>query len=223
MPGLYTVTLTTLNGGGCADTLQQNVNITPKPGVDFYSDSLICLGNNTTLYTDTIVTNTGTIQYYEWDFGDGSPHAFTQNASHTYSVAGTFTVMLTVQDTSGCENVITHPLTIHTGSNSMFNYTGICENAPTLFTDQSIPPQGETIVSWFWEFIQSGITIGTDTLQNPEYTFNLPGTYTVKLTTYTENGCPNTKALPVQIWNKPTAYFKYSASPCANGLVQFQD
>ncbi|MEI6060589.1 MAG: PKD domain-containing protein, partial [Bacteroidota bacterium] len=39
----------------------------------------------------------------------------------------------------------------------------------------------------------------------------------------TENGCPSTKILPLQVWNTPTAYFKYTASPCANGLVQFQD
>jgi PKD repeat protein len=222
-PGQYVVTLVTLNAGGCADTLEQTLTISPKPGVDFYNDSLVCFGDLTTLFTDTLLTNTDIITYYEWDFGDGSPHAFTQNASHEYSVAGTFNVTLTIQDTAGCTNAITRPLTIHTAPTSMFNYSGICENAPTQFTDLSLPPQGETIAGWYWEFLNGAVVLGTDTVQNPEFTFPLPGTYSVKLTTFTENGCDNTKLLPVQIWNKPTAYFKYTASPCANGLVTFQD
>lgn len=33
---------------------------------------------------------------YDWDFGDGSPHATVQNPSHAYSAAGTYTWTLTV-------------------------------------------------------------------------------------------------------------------------------
>ncbi|MFA6183445.1 MAG: PKD domain-containing protein, partial [Acidithiobacillus sp.] len=222
-PGTFTVSLFTMNGGGCSDTVQNNVIITPKPTVDFYNDSLVCLGSATTLYADTVATNIGAIQYYEWDFGDGSPHVFTQNATHSYSVAGTFTVTLTVQDTSGCGNVKAHPLTIHTAAVSSFTYAGICRNAPTLFTDLSVAPAGDTIVGWYWEFSSGTTILGTDTLQNPEFIFLAPGTYSVKLTTFTENGCGNTKTLPVQIWSNPTANFNHTASPCANGLVQFRD
>ncbi len=220
LPGQYVVTLTTLNASGCLDTLQKNVAITPKPGVDFYNDSLTCLGSLTTLFTDTIATNIPSIQYYEWDFGDGSPHAFTRNASHTYTVAGTFTVTLTVSDTAGCQNIKSKPLTIHTAATPLFSYSGICQDAPTQFTDLSVPPQGENIASWYWEF---GSPADTSTMQNPDFSFALPGSYAVKLVTTTENGCSSSKVMPVQIWNKPSAHFKYTASPCANGLVQFQD
>jgi PKD repeat protein len=221
--GTYTVTLIALNGGGCVDTTQQNVSITPKPGVDFYNDSLVCFGNTITLFTDTTVANIAALDYFEWDFGDGSPHAFTQNASHQYNVAGTFIVTLTVQDTAGCENFISKPLTIHAKPTPQFTYLGSCENAATQFTDQSLAPQGDTITGWLWEFMQGSTILGTDTLQNPTFTFNQPGTFGVKLTTFTEHGCNDTKILPVQIWNKPTAHFNYTASPCANGLVTFQD
>lgn len=36
---------------------------------------------------------------WEWDFGDGSSHATTQNASHKYSIVGNYSAKLTV--TSG--------------------------------------------------------------------------------------------------------------------------
>ena len=222
-PGQYTVNLVTQNAGGCADTVQQTITINPKPGVDFYNDSLVCLGSVTTLFTDTLLTNTGIIQQYEWDFGDGSPHAFTQNATHQYLVAGTYNVTLTVQDTAGCGNTITRPLTIHTAPVSAFMSDGKCEDAPTQFTDLSIPPQGDNITGWSWDFGVAGSTTDTSTLKNPTFNYTQPGTYTVSLTTYTEYGCSNTKTLPVQVWNAPTAYFKYTASPCDNGLVTFQD
>jgi glucose/arabinose dehydrogenase len=46
---------------------------------------------------------------YHWDFGDGSPAQTTDapTTSHTYSVKGTYTATLTVQDTSGAEDVAT--------------------------------------------------------------------------------------------------------------------
>ncbi len=222
-PGQYSVSLITLNSGGCVDTVFQNVSITPKPDVDFYNDSLVCLGSTISLFTDTIVTNTGAILSYNWDFGDGSPHAFTPNVSHTYAVADTYTVTLTVQDTSGCQNIKSRPLTIHQSPVTAFTWSGVCQNAGTQFTDLSTAPAGDVIVSWKWDFGISSSTTDTSTLKNPVFTYTQPGTYTVSLITTTGNGCSNSRSMPIQVWNAPTATFNYTASPCANGLVQFQD
>lgn len=38
---------------------------------------------------------------YGWSWGDGSPDTNVKDASHTYTSAGTFTVMLTVTDDQG--------------------------------------------------------------------------------------------------------------------------
>jgi PKD repeat protein len=53
---------------------------------------------------------------YEWDFGDGSPHAFGVTASHTYTAQGTFTATLTVRDGRG--GVDTDDLRIDAGNNA---------------------------------------------------------------------------------------------------------
>ena len=52
---------------------------------------------------------------YEWDFGDGSPHAFGATASHTYTSQGTFTATLTVRDGRG--GVDTDTMRIDAGNN----------------------------------------------------------------------------------------------------------
>lgn len=43
----------------------------------------------------------GTIVSYEWDFGDGTPHAFGMNVSHTYYVGGALDLVLNVTDDNG--------------------------------------------------------------------------------------------------------------------------
>ena len=222
-PGSYLVTLVATNAGGCLDSLQQNITISPKPGVDFYADSVVCLGSVTSFHTDTIATLTPAVQTYQWNFGDGTPGSSLRDPQHGYANAGTYMVSLTITDTAGCENAISHPLTIHTAPVAVFSYLHACASAPTLFTDLSLPPAGDTLVSWYWDFGISGSTTDTSTLKNPAYTYLSPGTYTVALTTTTEHGCSNTRSMPLQVWNQPTASFRYTASPCANGLVQFQD
>ncbi|MBK7211848.1 MAG: PKD domain-containing protein [Bacteroidales bacterium] len=222
-PGTYTVTLITQNASGCADTLDKPVTVVPKPGVEFFTDSLTCLGSMTTFFTDTIITPVGAVQAFNWNFGDGTASSNLQNPTHTYTVAGTFNVTLSIADTSGCQNIISHPVTIHNAPASSFTFLSACAEAATQFTDLSLAPEGDTLVSWYWDFNLASPGTDTSALQNPTHTYTLAGTYTVSLTTKTEHGCSDTKTMPLQVWNKPTAHFKYTASPCANGLVQFQD
>ncbi|MBK7172519.1 MAG: PKD domain-containing protein [Bacteroidales bacterium] len=133
------VRLITANASGCQDTLEQNVSIVPKPGVDFYNDSLLCLGSATTFFTDTTATQVGAVQTYNWNFGDGSPTANTQNPQHSYGVAGTFTVVLTISDTSGCQNAISHPVTIHSAPQSYFGPAGLCRVPHTVHRPELCP------------------------------------------------------------------------------------
>jgi glucose/arabinose dehydrogenase len=52
---------------------------------------------------------------YEWDFGDGSPHATGATASHTYTTAGVRTVTLTVRDDRNGQD--TDTVQIYAGDN----------------------------------------------------------------------------------------------------------
>jgi PKD repeat protein len=223
VPATYNVTLVTLNAQGCADTVQNTLYIHARPGVDFYHDNTTCKGVAMAFHTDTVATNTDAIQVYDWDFGDGTAHAGSVNPVHTYPNAGTFMVTLTVTDTAGCANMISHEVTIHDSPQAQFSCVNVCAGAETQFTDLSLAPQGDTLVSWQWDFGDPQQTADTSALQNPTYTYTQPGTYTVTLTVTTEHGCEGFIAIPLQVWNRPTASFNYAASPCANGTVQFAD
>jgi len=73
---------------------------------------------------------------YEWDFGDGSPHATGVTASHTYTTMNVFVAKVTVSDGNGGEDVAT--IEIDAGN-----------NAPEVAIDAPLPDEqfrvGETI------------------------------------------------------------------------------
>jgi PKD repeat protein len=49
--------------------------------------------NNSDMSTDDMFNLAD--NYYEWDFGDGTPHSFDENPTHTYATAGSYTATLT--------------------------------------------------------------------------------------------------------------------------------
>ena len=218
----FITTLIVINAIGCSDTLPRPVAIHNKPGVGFTTDSISCLGTAIVFHTDAVATNLGAIATFDWDFGDGSPHATTQDPSHTYANASIYTVILSVSDTLGCANQISHTVSIHPLPTAAFSFSSACMQAATQFNDHSFAPSGETITEWAWDF---GTTLATDTssLQDPAYTYSQSGTYNVQLTVTTQHGCSQSGTMPVQVNAKPRANFKYTASPCSGGAVQFQD
>ena len=55
----------------------------------------------------------GQVVDWSWNFGDGSSSVL-QNPSHLYAADGLYNVTLTVTDASGCQDSITHPVTVAT-------------------------------------------------------------------------------------------------------------
>jgi gliding motility-associated-like protein len=74
-----------------------------------------------------------------------------------------------------------------------------CEGVPVNFGDQSTSQFG-TINSWDWNFGNGG----TSTNQNPSYTYDNPGTYTVTLIVENDLGCIDTIKETIIINPSPT-------------------
>jgi PKD repeat protein len=123
--------------------------------------------------------STGVIDKWSWSFGDGGTST-EQNPTYTYNTPGSYTVTLEVTGAGGTNTrvetafiTVTPPAEPPVASFSGSPRSG----GPPLavsFTDSSTG----VIDKWSWSFGDGG----TSTEQNPTYTYNTPGTYSVTLT-----------------------------------------
>lgn len=113
---------------------------------------------------------------YTWDFGDGSPIANGFIATHTYTLTGTYTVCLTVLDTTNnCTSQFCDTVNVTISCNATWTNQNIA--GQQTFTAQPINP-GWT---YTWDFGDASAP-GNGFITT--HTYAAAGTYTVCLTIY---------------------------------------
>jgi len=193
--GSYTVTLLAFHSTA-TDTIIKDINVGSIRIPDF-DYTTVCLGT-ATLFTDTIPCNPVS---WQWNFGDGSPIDTSINPSHLYNSAGDYTVTLIATWSDGYQDSIIKIVSVlaDTG-NANFYYNALCSDWIQFYDSSLGEPTG-----WFWDF---GDSLGTDTVQYPQYWFSDYGTFNVTLIVTYSNGClPDTVSKPVVIIPKLTVSF----------------
>ena len=106
--GSYNVTLTVTDAGGTS-TLTKAVTVsgTPTPPVANFTFTCTALACNFDASSSTALASAS----YSWNWGDASPAGSGKTAAHTFSVGGTYTVVLTVTDTGG-SSTKSQPVTV---------------------------------------------------------------------------------------------------------------
>lgn len=147
---------------------------TAPPGAGFTASAASGTAPLTVLFTNQ---STGSPVSLSWIFGDGGTSTDT-NPSHTYTVAGTYTITLTATNAGG-PNSITKTVTVAAPTVAppvvAFAPSATSGAAPlsVSFTNQST---GAT--SYSWSFGDGSTSVEG----NPSHTFGTPGTYSVILT-----------------------------------------
>lgn len=196
-PGLsqYTVNLTS-NNGQC--NAQLNVVIDPViPVADFDTLTLCQQGVQ---FSDLSSVNRGSINQWNWDFGDGGTSTL-QNPTHTYTNPGMYLVRLINRTNIGCRDTIERRVYVKPNPTADFSMSGDIVSvtnpnmycAPgAIFTDLSthIAPWDDTlsVVAWNWDFGGGN----TSTQQNPTFNFPSEGTHTITLIATDNRGCRDT-------------------------------
>lgn len=188
----------------------------PQLNVDFNANPLtVCVGQPVQ-FTD-LSTSSAPIVSWAWDFGDGSSNN-TQNPTHTYNTAGTFTVILTASNgTSAVSEVKSNYIVVNPLPEPSFTLSNPPCSLPASLNVTSVNPASG--VSYNWDFGN-----GQTSTQAQPSNINFPnaGNYTISLTvTNTSTGCTNTTTQTISINNYSTSFTLSPSTVCVGSPVSF--
>jgi PKD repeat protein len=144
-------------------------------------------------------TSTGDPTAWSWDFGDGTVST-EQSPLHNYSIAGSYTVSLTVTAAGGVSSRRKF-VTVEAGVPLIADFSFAVDGLSVLFTDHS----AGTPTTYLWDFGDGGAS----GLRNPQHVYTRAGTYTVMLTVVNQFGTRDSasKFVTVSQGTAPVASF----------------
>jgi PKD repeat protein len=95
----------------------------------------------------------------------------------------------------------------------------LCVNTSVQFTDQSTVSSG-SITQWFWDF---GDGSPISSLQHPQHTYTMAGSYLLQLIVNTQAGCSDTVNQLIVINDLPQSIFTFPNNQCRGQGVPFTD
>ncbi len=147
-----------------------------------------CLG--TVTFNDASSGNGGTIDTWQWNFGDTPPGTSTQQSpSYTYTAGGSFNVHLRTITSEGCYADTTKTLTFSGVPEAGFSGKDTaCINTAVTFTDTSKVASG-SLTQWVWNFGDASSPVTATTNAAQTHTYTAAGTYTATLVVTSSTGC----------------------------------
>jgi len=142
----------------------------------------------------------GNIQYWEWNFGDNTEFAYSQNPVHTYLQDGIYTSSLHIVSDS-CESVIEFQIqipfqnNITNNCNSVF-YAEMANDTVTFYDLSTGNPQ-----TWNWNFGDGTVSM----LQNPSHIYDELGIHEIALL-IGGNGCNNNSGMVLDLSTAQISY-----------------
>lgn len=152
-----------------------------------------------------------------WDFGDGTPVSYENNAHHVYMEAGRYTVTFTVDPNGPCRQSVTFEVWVQAVEASFTVDSTFSCNFPFVvnFTNTSIGDDS----GYRYDFDYMG-SIGS--AENPSFTYIRNGVYHPTMIAYTSAGCTSTFEGPTIIVNHPEAHITSDVcGDCAPALITF--
>jgi len=216
--GSYTVSLITTSNSGCSDSSSAIVTVSPLPAADFSFINNQCTGVEVSFTDLSLAFSGATIAEWNWDFGDGTPADTIQNAVHTFTLSGTYTITLTATASTGCVDSISQQITIIPSPENSFSVSETCLGETVVFTNTTTI-QGGGSLNYEWNFGDNS----TSTSINPTHQYALTsGNYDVTLIGIATNGCTDTLVQSIKISNQPIPQFTWTPTVvCEGNQVSF--
>jgi len=221
--GSYPVKLSAFTDIGCVADTTINLPISTKPTAKFGISDTTCAGK-TIFFSDSSTVAVGNIVKWYWDYGNGNKDTLTSNAiirSQTYPTAGTYTVTLIAETSTGCKSIVaSKTFTVHPNPVVDFSLPIVCLpiGAATFTNNTTIANGSIGLATYNWNFGDGG----TSTAVNGVHNYTALGPFSVKLIAKSNNNCIAEKTQTLStIYPAPTANFTVTAETCLRDSTTF--
>ena len=215
-PGVYNITLSVINNGGCADTITKTIVIQGPTGSFQYSPVTLCAGNQV-----AFGVNTSNSIKYIWDFDDGNTLFNTEStAAHIFNTPGKYIPKVILEDAAGCKVPIVGSDTINVLGVETYlkaQQRLLCDSGMVAFSDSTI--SNDAISGYYWNFGDST----TSSAKDPVHHYQKEGWYTVTLITTSAFGCADTAVYNdhIKIVRSPLATIIGDTAACEPAMLTF--
>jgi choice-of-anchor A domain-containing protein len=200
--GVYQVTVTGIDDKGCSSTTIIPVSISftdvgIAPTSDFSIDnSTQCLATNSFNFTNTTSPIQANLPFtYLWDFGDGTTST-SLSPTKIYSVAGTYSVRLTVTNSIG-SSIKAITVTVNSSTNAFVSQSTLSK-VPGAITKKIVLNNSSAFTNYSWSVSNGGTGLFSN--QNTvNFSFTQAGDYEVTISGVNTKGCISSTVIPVSI------------------------
>lgn len=199
--GTYNIQLTTTTDNGCVDDTIIPVTIHPEP-IPSFTVTDVCVYNQTTVNSTSVIAAPDNITTTDWDFGDGNTGTGT-TLNHQYALDGTYSIAMSLTSNNGCVNDTTIDVIIFPEPLASYTYAGACSYEPLDATSNSTVNNPDVITNWDWDLGDGNTATGSNIVHN----YAISGTYDVMLTVTTDNGCVDDTTITVTFNPVPNSSF----------------
>lgn len=199
-------------GSGCDTVLTHYFFVAPLPHTSFTTNDA-CLGK-LTRFVNT--SKGGGKNDYLWNFGDNTTSRFI-GTSKRYTSTGTYNVTLRATAPSGCRTTVGQTISVFDIPEPKFSVLDACDSSSVVFKDTSVIANG-SITGYRWEFGDGD----TSNIKNATHTYKKVGTYSVRLTVTSDQGCTEKVDGQATVFHMPYAAFSANNS-CQPVAVNFSN
>lgn len=219
-PGTYSVSLIASSKYGCVDTVtkQDSIHVWVSPHISIMGDSLICLTPGSILKYTSVVNSADSIHTYKWSIDDVLVST-DQHLVLNFRSRGYHELKLEVANSHLCSSTIKRLIFIDSvKANFSINALHFCGSGTVQLKNETVSatPIDKTV----WD-LGNGVSFkALDTA----YTYTVPGTYFIKLTASTINGCSDsvTTVQPVEVYTLPQSSIAGDTLQCHPGIISFK-
>lgn len=175
-------------------------------------DAYLLCGDTKTVAIENLSTSP-IIESYKWRITDnlGATIYTTTNptVNYTFQDTGLYHIRLDINPGAKCADSTNSLIKVYPGFKPDFNYSGICLNKTTQFTDASSSVYG-VVNSWQWNFTGDLSSGPFSDLQNPAYSYTSQGNKDVSLIATDSKGCIDTIYKTIEIFDKPPVQLAFN-------------